>query len=228
MGRCMALAGAKIVLVGRRKPPLVEACEQIGPRAVYELCDITDFAAAESLISRISRQFGPISILANNAGIHLKRTAVQTTVQEFQEVLNVHVLAAHNLVRIILPTMIDRRRGNILFIASMASLFGVPLVVAYAAAKSAYLGMVRSLANEVSSHGVRVNAIAPGWIESPILRQALANDEKRAQQILNRTPMRRFGEPDDIGWAAVYLCSPAATFVTGAVLPIDGGASIGF
>jgi gluconate 5-dehydrogenase len=124
--------------------------------------------------------------------------------------------------------MIERRHGSILFTASMASLIGVPLIVAYSAAKSAYLGMVRSLASEVAVHGVRVNAIAPGWIESPMLSQALDADPPRKQKVMSRTPMAKLGDADDIGHAAVYLCSQAAKFVTGVVLPVDGGASIGF
>jgi gluconate 5-dehydrogenase len=110
----------------------------------------------------------------------------------------------------------------------MASLFGIPGLLAYSAAKSAYLGMVRTMAVEVSQHNVRVNAIAPGWIESAMSRRALQDDPAREQRILSRTPMQRLGEADDIGWAAVYLCSPAAKFVTGVVLPVDGGISIGF
>jgi gluconate 5-dehydrogenase len=138
------------------------------------------------------------------------------------------VLGAHALTRAILPGMIKRQHGNILFTASMASLFGIPKVVAYSAAKSAYVGMVRCLATEVSAHNVRVNAIAPGWIESEMLHQALAGDPARKAKIIGRTPMARFGEPEDIGWAAVYLCSAAGKFITGVVLPVDGGASIGF
>jgi gluconate 5-dehydrogenase len=88
--------------------------------------------------------------------------------------------------------------------------------------------MTRALAAEVSIEGVRVNAIAPGWIESPMLRKALAGDEKRSNKILSLTPMARIGDPEDIGMAAVYLCSLAAKFVTGVVLPVDGGASMGF
>jgi gluconate 5-dehydrogenase len=110
----------------------------------------------------------------------------------------------------------------------MTSFIGMPQVIAYAAAKSAYLGMVRTLAAEVSRDGVRVNAIAPGWIDTPMLHRALDNDPQRREKILSRTPMASFGTPDDIGWAAVYLCSPAARFITGAVLPVDGGASSGF
>ena len=124
--------------------------------------------------------------------------------------------------------MIQRKHGNILFTASMASLFGIPQVIAYSAAKSAYLGMVRTLATEISSQGIRVNAIAPGWIETPMSQKALNGDKARAAKILSRTPMATLGAPSDVGWAAVYLCSPAAKFVTGVVLPVDGGVSIGF
>jgi gluconate 5-dehydrogenase len=124
--------------------------------------------------------------------------------------------------------MIERRTGCVLFTASMVSLFGLPQVVAYSAAKSAYLGLVRSLASEWGPHGVRVNAIAPGWIASAMLDQALAGDPARRAKILGRTSLGRLGEPDDIGWAAVYLASPAAKFITGVVLPVDGGAAMGF
>ena len=187
-------------------------------------CDITTAEGRAQVLAACPQ----VDILVNNAGIHIKKPAVETTPEEFQSVLTTHVCAAHALTRAVLPGMIARKHGSILLTASMTSLMGMPLVIAYSAAKSAYVGMTRALAAEVSPDGVRVNAIAPGWIESPMLRKALSGDEKRSNKILSRTPMARFGEPDDIGWAAVYLCSPAAKFVTGVVLPIDGGASIGF
>ena len=226
---CLAAAGAKVVLVGRRSEELAQAAAGIGPSAHYLAHDITQIHRAGELIASAEKSAGaPVSILVNNAGIHVKKPVVETTPEEFQSVLTTHVCAAHALTAAVLPGMLARGQGNILFTASMAALFGIPLVVAYAAAKSAYLGMVRSLAAEVSGRGVRVNAIAPGWIESPMLRQALNGDPARTNKILGRTPMGRFGEPEDIGNAAVFLCSPAAQFITGVVLPVDGGASIGF
>lgn len=229
IARCMTQAGAKVVLVGRREAELRRACEQLGAQACFVAHDVTELDRAAELVSRAGEASGsPVSILVNNAGIHLKKPAADTSPGDFNAVLQTHVVAAHALTAAALPGMIQRNHGSILFTASMASLFGIPLVIAYSAAKSAYLGMVRSLASEVSRHGVRVNAIAPGWIESAMLRQALDADPQRQNKIISRTPMGRFGDPDDIGWAAVYLCSPAAKFVTGVVLPIDGGASIGF
>jgi len=148
---------------------------------------------------------------------------------DFLDVLNVHVTAAHALSRHVARRLLERDDGgHILLIASMASLIGLPQVSAYAAAKSALLGLTRSLAAEWSPRGVRVNAIAPGWIETPMLAQAMTADPARRDKVLARTPLGRFGATDDIAHAAVYLSSPAARFVTGACLAVDGGASIGF
>jgi gluconate 5-dehydrogenase len=228
MARCMAMAGARVVLAGRREEPLRAAASEIGPAAGSMAFDVTRLGEAPAFVERVAKKFGPISILVNNAGVHLKKSVIETTDEEFLRVLNTHVLGAHALSRAAAPSMIERKSGSILFIASMASLFGLPLVVAYSAAKSAYVGMVRAMATELSPHGVRVNAIAPGWVETDMSRKALEGDPERKKKILGRTPMKRFGEPEDVGLAAVYLCSPAAAFVTGAVLPVDGGASIGF
>ncbi|HOV39571.1 MAG TPA: SDR family oxidoreductase [Spirochaetales bacterium] len=128
------------------------------------------------------------------------------------------------------PTEAFRKagEGSILYIASMASIFGIPYVIAYAAAKSGMLGIVRTLAVEYGPENIRVNAIAPGWIETEMSRKAMEGDLDRKQKILGRTPLNRFGSPEDVGWAAVYLCSPAGQFITGTCLTVDGGVSIGF
>jgi gluconate 5-dehydrogenase len=228
MASAMAKAGARVVVVGRREEPLRQACAQIGEAASWEVCDITRFDGVEAMLAGVTARCGPVSVLVNNAGVHLKKPAVETSVEAFAKVLDAHVLAAHNLTRLVLPGMMAARHGSVLFIASMASLVGLSQVVAYAAAKSAYLGMVRTLSMEVASHGVRVNAVAPGFIDSAMMRKALAGDDARAAKILSRTAMGCFGDADDIGWAAVYLASPAARFVTGVVLPVDGGFSQGF
>jgi gluconate 5-dehydrogenase len=227
IAECFVEAGARVVLVGRREEVLREACGQL-PAATYEVQDVTQHEAVPGWLERVARDVGPVSILVNCAGIHLKKAAVETSVLEFDEVIQTHLVAAHNLSRCVLPSMLERKHGNLLFIASMASYFGIPQVVAYSAAKSAYMGMVRTLSVEVSAHGVRVNGIAPGWIDTPMLQRALSGDESRKKRILDRTPMCCFGDRRDIGLAATYLCSPAAKFVTGTVLPVDGGASIGF
>lgn len=227
MARCLVASGARAVLAGRRAAAVREAAEALGPAASWVAHDVTRLEAAGELVAAAEERAGPVSILINNAGVHLKKDAVETTPEEFHAVLATHVEAAFALTRAALPGMYARGHGSVLFTASMASYLGLPRVVAYSAAKAAYLGMVRSLAAECAPRGVRVNGIAPGWIETPMLRRALDGDAERERRILGRTPLGRFGEPDDVGWAAVYLCSPAARFVTGTVLPVDGGAVIG-
>jgi NAD(P)-dependent dehydrogenase (short-subunit alcohol dehydrogenase family) len=228
IAQAMHAAGARVVLVGRREAELAAAVKALGAGAAYAVHDITVTAETGALVQRITKEHGPITCLVNNAGRHLKKPAVETTPQEFLDVLNTHILGAHELTRLVVPGMVERKHGTVLFTASMASLFGIPLVVAYASAKSAMLGMVRTLSTELSPHGIRVNAIAPGWIDTDMSRKAFAGDPARKNKILSRTPMARLGEPADVGWAAVYLASPAAKFVTGAVLPVDGGVSMGF
>lgn len=228
IARAMHAAGARVVLVGRRQAELAAAAEALGPGSSFIVHDITRFEAAPELAARVAAEGGPVTCLVNNAGIHLKKPAVETTPEEFQRVLNTHVVGAHALTRAVVPGMMERGHGSVLFTGSMASLFGIPLVIAYTAAKSAMVGMVKGYATEFSAHGVRVNCIAPGWIETEMSRRALEGDPARKAKVIGRTPAASLGRPEDVGWAAVYLASPAAKFVTGVTLAVDGGASIGF
>ncbi len=229
IARCMVGAGAKVVLVGRRREPLATACAELGGMASFVAHDITKLDGASRLVTAAEQTAqATVTILVNNAGTHLKKAAAETTPEEFQAVLNTHVIAAHALCRAVIPGMVSRGRGSILFTSSMAAFMGVPLVLAYSAAKSAYFGMVATLSAELSAKGVRVNAIAPGWIKSEMTQKALDSDPARKARVLSRIQMGRMGEPEDVGQAAVYLCSPAARYVTGVTLPVDGGAACGF
>lgn len=225
---CLAASGARVVITGRRMQVLEKAAKMLGPEVSPEQFDVTNLTAAAGFIAKVEERYGVPSILINNAGIHVKKFVEEHTLEDFHSVLATHVEGAFALTRAVVPAMKRARRGSIIFIASMSSMIGLPGVVAYSAAKSAYVGMVRSLASELGPSDVRVNAIAPGWIETPMLHKALEGDPKRRNKILDRTPQQRFGTPEDIGWAAVFLCSPAARFINGVLLPVDGGASIGF
>jgi gluconate 5-dehydrogenase len=228
MAKCLVASGAKVILVGRRKEELDKACAALGKNSFPLVGDVTKLETIPALVQQAKKLAGPISILINNAGIHLKKDAVETSDAEFAAVMQTHVFGAFALTREVARGMIERKSGSIIFTASMASLFGINKVVAYSAAKSAYIGLVRTLAVEFGASGVRVNAIAPGWIHSEMSAKALDGDPARSAKILGRTPLNRLGDADDIGWAAVYLSSPAAKFITGTVLPVDGGVSIGF
>jgi len=230
LGICQAMsqAGARVVMTGRREDVLRDACQQLGNAAGYLQHDVTDLETIPALVQRIEDEFGPLDILVNNAGNHLKRPAVDTSDADLASILQTHLFGSFALSRECGRRMTGRGRGSIIMIVSMSALFGIPQVTAYTAAKSALSGLTRALAVEFSPHGVRVNAIAPGWIDTMLSRKAFEGDPARKQRILDRTPMGILGEILDVGYAAVYLSSPAAKFVTGIVLPVDGGASIGF
>lgn len=228
MSSCLLSCGARVVITGRRADVLKRAVAGLGEGAAAEPHDVTEVEEAGNLIERVEAKYGIPTILINNAGTHVKKPLEQHTREEFDRILATHVGGAFSMTQAVVPRMKAAGGGSVLFIASMSSLIGLPFIVGYSAAKAAYLGMVRSLASELGPSNVRVNAIAPGWIETPMLEQALSGDPERKRKILDRTPQQRFGKPEDIGWCAAYLCSPAASFLNGVVLPVDGGASIGF
>jgi len=232
LGRAMAeaflAAGAKVVIAGRRKHPLEVAVAELGPNADYVIYDVSQTDRVAALRDELRERFGGITVLVNNAGQHIKKSIEETEEAEFRELMDTHVTGSFVLSKMMAPLMAERGHGSILFTASMTSFFGLPRVFAYSTAKSAYLGMVRSMAVDLGPKGIRVNAIAPGFIETEISRKAFAGDPGRKAKVISRTPMGRFGTPEDVGWAAVYLASPAARFLNGVVLPVDGGVLIGF
>ena len=222
-------AGAKVLITGRREEKLKEVSDELGESCVYFAGDMTSSEDRAKLIPQAKNLLGgPINFLINNAGNHLKKAAAEVTDKEFQNVMNIHVNASFALSRDFYPFILKNGGGSIIMIASMASYMGVPKIVAYTAAKCAVVGLTRGLAAEWSEDNIRVNAIAPGWISTPMTDKAFAGDPERMDKVIGRTPMRKFGDPEDIGQAVVYLCSPASKFVTGTLFPVDGGAQIGF
>jgi len=224
----MVAAGGKAILVGRQRDVLEKAAAEIGEGAYPEPFDVTHSQEIPGFISRMEKQFGKVDILVSNAGVHCKKPLEETSTEDFQRLLDTHVLASFHLARAVVPGMKQRKNGALIFIASMTAFIGMPSVVAYSTAKAGLTGMTRALASELGGDGVRVNAIAPGWIDTPMLHKAIDGDIPRTNKILGRTPAHSFGDPEDIGWAATYLSSPAAKFVNGQVLAVDGGALIGF
>ena len=217
-----------MILVGRREDVLEKAARELGDMAEASVFDITRLNEVPAFIESIESEHGPVDTLINNAGNHLKKKVEKTSDEELSSVLLTHVNASFTLSREISRRMLQRGEGQILFISSMAALFGIDRVAAYSAAKAALLGLTRSLSADLAGRGIRVNCIAPGWIHSDMMHKALEKDAPRKKRILDRTHLGDFGQAEDIGWAAVFLTSPAARFITGTCLPVDGGASIGF
>lgn len=221
-------AGATVVITGRREDLLRQVCADMGSKASYIVNDVADLGGLPGLVDTVETRFGPIDILVNNAGINLKKPTLEVTDDEFETVLRTNLSSVFALTREVGKRMSERGRGAVIMVTSMASIYGIPNVAAYTASKSGLLGLTRSLAVDLSPKGIRVNAIAPGFIDTPMSRKAFETDPTRKQRVLARTPLNTLGSPADVAEAAVFLASEAACFITGVNLPVDGGNSIGF
>jgi NAD(P)-dependent dehydrogenase (short-subunit alcohol dehydrogenase family) len=218
----------RCVLVGRDERKLKEACRSLGELANCIRCDISVLANLPALVKEIREKYGPIDILVNNAGIHLKKPFSEVTDEEYQKVIQTNQVAVFSLSREVARSMMAEKRGSIINISSMASQYGIPLVIAYTASKSAVEGMTRAMAVELSPLGIRVNCIAPGFIKTEMSSRALVNDPERGKKVHSRTPMGRLGSAEEVADAVFFLASDASSYITGVVLPVDGGNSIGF
>jgi gluconate 5-dehydrogenase len=232
LGLAMAKAflnfGARVIITGRRLDVLRKAAKDLGENIIPEAFDITKFKTIPNWIVCLEQKYGAIDILINNAGIHIKKEILDYTDEDFHNVIQTNQEAAFILSREVARNMSARKAGSIIFISSMASQYGIPKVIGYTAAKSAVEGMTRAMAVELSPLGIRVNCIAPGFIRTDMSSSALDKDPERKAKVLGRTPMGTLGSPEDVANAAVFLCSNAAKYITGVVLPVDGGNSIGF
>jgi NAD(P)-dependent dehydrogenase (short-subunit alcohol dehydrogenase family) len=218
----------KVILIGRDKTRLKLACETLGVLSDYVGCDLALLDQLPAIVKNIKEKHGSIDILINNAGMHLKKPINDVTDEDFQKVILTNQTAMFSLTREVAKIMQKQCSGVVLNISSMASRYGIPYVVAYTASKSAIEGMTRAMAVELSPYGVRVNCIAPGFIRTNMSSLALDKDPDRKKKVLARTPLGRLGKPEEVADAALFLVSGSASFITGVVLPVDGGNSIGF
>jgi NAD(P)-dependent dehydrogenase (short-subunit alcohol dehydrogenase family) len=218
----------KSILIGRNEARLKEACKVLGDLASWVRCDLTEMEGLPELVQEIVKKHGKIDILVNNAGIHLKKPFVEVSDEEYQKVILANQVAVFSLSREVAKVMLDQRTGSIVNISSMASQYGIPQVIAYTASKSAVEGMTRAMAVELSPLGIRVNCIAPGFIKTEMSERALANDPQREKRVYSRTPLGRLGNTEEVADAAYFLASDSSSYITGVVLPVDGGNSIGF
>jgi NAD(P)-dependent dehydrogenase (short-subunit alcohol dehydrogenase family) len=220
--------GMATVIVGRDEEKLKNAKVLLGECCYPIACDVSNLAAIPGLVEKIVKQFGRIDILVNNAGINMKKEFTEVTDEDFQKIITTNLCSVFAISREVVKEMLLKGSGSIINISSMAAQYGLPKVIAYSASKTAIDGMTRAMAVELSPKGIRINAIAPGFIETDMTAKALNSDPERKQKVFGRTPMGYMGKPDDIGEAALFLASDAAKYITGVVLPVDGGNSIGF
>lgn len=222
----LAAAGADVIAVSAQLEPTGSEVEKRvrshGRDYLGYQVDFTDRAAIVDLAGRLERGERPVEILVNNAGTIKRAPATEHADELWDEVLAVNLSAQFILTREVGRGMVARGRGKVIFTASLLSFQGGINVPGYTAAKSGLVGLTRALANEWAGHGVNVNAIAPGYIATDNT-QALRDDPSRNTAIVERIPAGRWGRPDDLAGAAVFLSSQASDYINGAVIPVDGG-----
>jgi NAD(P)-dependent dehydrogenase (short-subunit alcohol dehydrogenase family) len=229
IGRVLALglaaAGADVVASSRRKEQVDSAAAEIEKQARRTLrvpCDVCDRASLQNLLAKVLESFGKVDILVNSAGKIQKAPTLDFPEESWRDILETNVTGTLRGCQIFGKSMLARGYGRIINIASLNTFVSLSEVTAYAASKAAIGALTRSLAVEWSARGVLVNAIAPGIFRTA-LNSELLDNSNRGRELLARTPLSRFGRPEELVGAAVYLASDAASFTTGQILVVDGG-----
>ena len=227
IGRAVALAyarmGADVACVSRTEENSAKAAaevEALGRRAWAVAVDVSDTAAVDAAAGKILDDAGRVDILVNNAGVTRDNLLMRMSEEEWDTVLDINLKGAFNFTKAFSRTFIKQRSGRIINIASVIGLIGNAGQSNYAASKAALIGFTKSIAKELAPRGITVNAIAPGFIETDM---TAALDDKVRESIIGNVPLGRFGSPDDIAHAAVFLAMEPSGYITGQVLTVDGG-----
>ena len=228
ISRGLAEHGATVILNGRKPDELSKAAQLLvtsGLKADVVAFDVTDHDAVKTGVEAVRAKHGSIDILVNNAGIQRRGAMVDFTQQDWDDIVATNLTAPFVVSQAVLPGMIANKRGKIIHIASLMSELARPSVVPYTAAKGGVRQLTRGMAVELAPHGIQVNAIAPGYFATEMNRALIDNAEFNAW-VCKRTPAGRWGEPEEIAGLALFLASPAANYMTGQMVIMDGGMSV--
>jgi 2-deoxy-D-gluconate 3-dehydrogenase len=228
IARGLARAGAGIAVAGRNTDKTSNAVSEItsiGVRAIGLEIDVTDAAAVDRMVAETVDRLGGVDILIANAGMSIRKTPEQYSLDEWTLIVTTNLTGTYACCRAVYPELKRRGGGKIVTIGSMASIFGLDTAAPYGAAKGGVVQLTRSMASAWARDNIQVNSILPGWIDTAMTRKAREVRPTLHDAVVDRTPFKRWGQPDDLAGAAVFLCSPASDFITGVALPVDGGFS---
>ncbi len=228
--RGFARAGGDIVIAARNQSKSAEAARGIekdfGVRVLQLEVNVREEQSIEKMVKKALEAWGRIDILVNNAGMNIRNMPQHLSAAEWDEVIEVNLRSAFLCSKAVYPAMKKGGGGKIINIGSMYSIFGGPKLAPYGASKGGVVQLTRSLAVAWAPDNIQVNAILPGWIDTELTRKARKDVQGLHEHILARTPLGRWGEPDDLEGTAIYLASAASDFITGVALPVDGGFSV--
>jgi NAD(P)-dependent dehydrogenase (short-subunit alcohol dehydrogenase family) len=227
IARSLASLGSDVMIVSRTRSQLEQASAAIlsaggGGRASTFCADVGDLASHEAILQNTLDQFGKIDVLVNNAGSNIRKPFLDVTVEDYDAIMQIQLKSVYFLTQRVARQMVQAGGGKIINLASLTSKIGVANISIYGAAKGGVFALTKSLSLELAPHGITVNAVAPGYVRTA-MTEAAFTDPKRQEWMLSRIPLRRFGQPEDIGGAVAYLASPAGDYLNGEVIFIDGG-----
>ena len=229
MARGLARAGARIIVAGRDQKKSSAAVEDLkgrGAEAHAVAVDVTDQRAVGRMVDETTQRWGRLDILVNNAGINIRKPVQDLALEEWHQVLDTNLTSAFLCSKAAYPAFKKVGGGKIINIGSMMSIFGASFAPVYSSSKGGIVQLTKSTAVAWARDNIQVNAVLPGWIDTDLTQNARREVSGLHDSVLRRTPVGRWGVIDDMGGVAVFLASPASDFVTGAVIPVDGGYSI--
>ena len=223
--RLFCREGAKVVIFGRRKAKLEDAIREIGENAHAVRGDLTNEKDLQTLVSTALDRLGRIDILVNNAGMFDTSPFEEMDDAHWDDMLDVNLRSVYKLTQKVIPHMLEHKSGSLIHISSILGLISAPGTTAYSVSKGALTHFSRTLAIEYGPRGIRSNTICPGMIETDMTAD-IRKDKTREKELLKSYPLRRFGTPEDVARACLFLASDESSFVTGTVLPVDGGKTL--
>ena len=229
MAQGLAAAGATVVIAGRnhhKNSEAVAAVQSQGGQAHAVAVDVMQQASCEQMVQSTLQAYGRVDILVNNAGMNIRKPPQSYALAEWNEVMQTNLTSAFVCSQAVYGAFEKNRAGKIINIGSMMSLFGASFATPYAASKGGMVQMTKALACAWAAQNIQVNAILPGWIDTDLTRQARVDVQGLHDRVLERTPAKRWGVPNDFAGIAVFLASSASDFITGAAIPVDGGYSV--